>query len=48
LGYRPEDDAEVFAEEVLSDRAPLSEDDADVRFVGGRAADAGGMVKERT
>ena len=38
LGYRPEDDAEVFAKEVLSDRGPLSEDDPDLRYVGGRAA----------
>jgi uronate dehydrogenase len=38
LGYRPEDDAEVFAGEVLADRAPLSEDDPDRRYVGGRAA----------
>ena len=37
LGYRPQDDAEAFAEEVLSDRAPLSDEDPDRRYVGGRA-----------
>lgn len=38
LGYRPEDDAEVFAEEILAEFGPLSEHDPDHRFVGGRMA----------
>jgi uronate dehydrogenase len=38
LGYRPEDDAEVFAEEIFAEFGPLPADDPDGRFVGGRMA----------
>ena len=41
LGYRPEDDAEAFAEEILAESAPLDADDPDRRFVGGRMAVGG-------
>jgi uronate dehydrogenase len=38
LGYRPQDDAEVFAEAVLAEQGPLRDDDPDLRLVGGRMA----------
>jgi uronate dehydrogenase len=38
LGYSPEDDAEVFAEEILAEHGPLADDDPDRRFAGGRMA----------
>lgn len=38
LGYRPQDDAEVFAAEILAEFGPLAEDDPDHCFVGGRMA----------
>ena len=38
LGYRPEDDAEVFAEEILAEFGPLPDCDPDRCFVGGRMA----------
>lgn len=36
LGYRPQDDAEVFAQEILAEHGPLPDGDPDLRFVGGR------------
>lgn len=38
LGYRPEDDAEVFAAQILAESGPLPDSDPDRRFVGGRMA----------
>ncbi|MEY9855616.1 uronate dehydrogenase [Catenulispora sp. GAS73] len=38
LGYRPEDDAEVFAEQILAENPALTHDDPDRRYVGGRMA----------
>lgn len=38
LGYRPEDDAEMFAEEILAEFGTLPDSDPDRRFVGGRMA----------
>jgi len=38
LGYRPQDDAEVFAEQILAEHAVLAPDDPDRRYVGGRMA----------
>jgi uronate dehydrogenase len=42
LGYRPEDDGEAFAEEILAEFGPLDQDDPDRRFVGGRMATGAG------
>jgi uronate dehydrogenase len=38
LGYRPEDDAEVFAAEIVAESGPLPDGDPDRCFVGGRMA----------
>lgn len=38
LGYRPEDDAEAFAESILAETGPLPADDPELRRVGGRWA----------
>jgi uronate dehydrogenase len=38
LGYRPQDDAELYAEELLAIFGELGPDDPDARYVGGRMA----------
>lgn len=40
LGYRPQDDAETYAAEVLAACGPLTPDDPDARYVGGRMTTA--------
>ena len=42
LGYRPQDDAEVFAQEIFAEFGPLPADAPDSRFVGGRMASGSG------
>jgi uronate dehydrogenase len=38
LGYRPQDDAERYADELLATLGELSSDDPDARYAGGRMA----------
>jgi uronate dehydrogenase len=39
LGYEPQDDSEVYAEEVLAANGELAEDDPEYAFIGGSYAD---------
>jgi uronate dehydrogenase len=39
LGYRPQDDAERYAPEILAEHGPLDDDDPDAKYLGGRFVD---------